>query len=104
MVGQSSPVIKQSLSNFGTDNLRLTAPFSTSDPHFTIDSNSTTCGTTIIAGSTCNIGFIFTPTANGPVTATATLVSNSYNSPQPMQLTGTGQAHRAASVHASRPD
>jgi MBG domain (YGX type)/Bacterial Ig-like domain (group 3)/NHL repeat len=91
MVGQSSPVMQQNVSNFGTDNLNLTAPFSTSDPQFTIDSNTTTCGTTIIAGSTCNLGFIFTPTANGPVTATVTLVSNSYNSPQPIQLTGTGK-------------
>ena len=91
MVGQSSPVMQQGLSNFGTDNLNLTAPFTTSDPHFTIDSNSTTCGTTIIAGSTCNVGFIFTPTTNGPLSATITLVSNSYNSPQPLQLTGTGK-------------
>jgi MBG domain (YGX type)/Bacterial Ig-like domain (group 3)/NHL repeat len=90
MVGQSSPVMLQGLSNFGTDNLNLTAAISTSDSHFTIDSNSTTCGTTIIAGSTCNVGVIFTPTANGPLTASITLVSNSYNSPQPLQLTGTG--------------
>jgi MBG domain-containing protein/Big-like domain-containing protein/centrosomal CEP192-like protein/NHL repeat-containing protein len=89
-VGQSSPVMLQGLSNFGTDNLNLTAAISTSDSHYTIDSNSTTCGTTIIAGSTCNIGVIFTPTANGPLTASITLVSNSYNSPQPLQLTGTG--------------
>jgi len=91
MVGQSSPAMEQNLSNFGTDNLNLTAPFSTSDPHFTIDSNSTTCGTTIIAGSTCSLGFIFTPTGNGPLSATVTLVSNSFNSPQPIQLTGTGK-------------
>jgi hypothetical protein len=91
MVGQSSPAIVQSFSNFGTDNLSLTAPFSASDSHFVIDSHTTTCGTTIIAGSTCNVGFIFTPTANGPVTATATLATNSYNSPQPIQLTGTGK-------------
>ncbi len=90
-VGQSSPVMQQGISNFGTDNLNLTGPYTTSDPHFTIDFSSTTCGTTIIAGSTCNVGFIFTPTANGPLTATATLVSNSYNSPQPIQLTGTGR-------------
>jgi len=91
MIGQGSPIMQQSLSNFGTDNLNLTAPFSTSDSHFIIDSNSTTCGTTIIAGSTCNLGFIFTPTTNGPLTATVTLASNSYNSPQPIQLTGTGK-------------
>ena len=91
MVGQSSPVIRQNISNFGTDNLSLTAPFSTSDPHFIIDGHTTTCGTTIIAGSTCTIGFIFTPTANGPVTATASLATNSYNSPQPIHLTATGK-------------
>ncbi len=91
MVGQSSPVIRQSISNFGTDNLSLTAPFSTSDSHFIIDGHTTTCGTTIIAGSTCTIGFIFTPTVNGPLTATASLATNSYNSPQPIQLTGTGK-------------
>jgi sugar lactone lactonase YvrE len=92
-VGQSSPAIKKSFSNFGTVNLSLTAPFSISDSHFVIDENTTTCGTTIIAGSTCNVGFIFTPTANGPgpVTATATLATNSYNSPQLIQLTGTGK-------------
>jgi sugar lactone lactonase YvrE len=91
MVGQSSPVIRQNLSNFGTDNLSLTAPFSTSDSHFIIDSNSTTCGTTIIVGSTCTLGSMFTPTANGPLAATVTLASNSYNSPQPLQLTATGK-------------
>ncbi|HWW98006.1 MAG TPA: MBG domain-containing protein [Edaphobacter sp.] len=90
-VGQSSSVIRQNVSNFGTDNLSLTAPFSTSDSHFTVDGHTTTCGTTIIAGSTCTIGFLFTPTINGPVTATSSLTTNSYNSPQPIQLSGTGK-------------
>ncbi len=90
-IGQISPALRQNISNFGTDNLSLTAPFSTSDPHFTVDSNSTTCGTTIIAGSTCSIGFIFTPTVTGPLSASLTLASNSYNSPQPIQLTGSGK-------------
>jgi sugar lactone lactonase YvrE len=91
MVGQSSPLIRQNISNFGTDNLNLTSPFSSSDPHFIVDGHTTTCGTTIIAGSTCTIGFIFTPTANGPITATVSLATNSYNSPQPIQLTATGK-------------
>jgi sugar lactone lactonase YvrE len=90
-VGQRSPVIRQNISNFGTNNLSFTAPFSTSNSHFIVDGNTTTCGTTIIAGSTCTIGFLFTPTVNAPVTATATLATNSYNSPQPIQLTGTGK-------------
>ena len=98
MVGQSSPAFIQGASNFGTDNLNLTAPLSISDPHFTVDSNSTNCGTTILAGSTCNLGLIFTPTANGPVTGTVSIVTNSYcvagnsNSPEqqlisPLQFT-----------------
>jgi hypothetical protein len=90
-VGFSSPALRQNISNFGTENLSLTAPFTTSDPQFIVDGNTTTCGTTIIAGSTCTIGFIFTPTANGPVTASASLATNSYNSPQPIQLAGTGK-------------
>jgi MBG domain (YGX type)/Bacterial Ig-like domain (group 3) len=31
------------------------------------------------------------PTADGPISATASLATNSYNSPQPIQLTGTGK-------------
>ncbi len=90
-VGQSSPAFIQGASNFGTDNLNLTAPFSTSDPQFIVDTNSTTCGTTIIAGSTCSIGVIFTPAGNGVVSGNLSIVTNSYNSPQQIQLTGTGQ-------------
>jgi sugar lactone lactonase YvrE len=90
-VGFSSPVIRQNISNFGTDNLSLTAPFSTSDPQFILDGHTTTCGTTIIAGSTCTVGFLFSPTTNGIVTATASLATNSFNSPQPIHLTGTGK-------------
>ncbi len=91
VLGQNSPVLQQSFSNFGTDNLNLTAAISTSNPQFTIDSSTTTCGTTVIAGSTCNLGIIFAPTVAGPASATIVLASNSYNSPQPLNLTGTGQ-------------
>jgi len=91
LVGQNSPALIQGVSNFGTDNLNLTTPLSVSDSHFSVDTNSTTCGTTIIAGSTCSLGVIFTPTGNGPVTGNLSIVTNSYNSPQQVQLTGTGQ-------------
>jgi len=91
IVGQTSPVIVQSISNFGTENLTLTTPFSVSDPRFAVDSNTTTCGASIITGSTCNLGFTFTPTDNGTVTANSTLVSNSSNSPQPITLIGIGK-------------
>jgi hypothetical protein len=91
VIGQSSPILQQSLSNFGTDALSLTVPLLTSDPHFVLDAGTTTCGTTIIADSTCNLGIIFTPTDNGLPTASLPIKSNSYNSPQSIQLTGTGK-------------
>ncbi len=90
LIGHSSPVLQQSFSNFGTDNLSLTSAISTSNPLFTLDSSTTTCGTTILAGSTCNLGFVFTPTDTTPASATVVISSNSFNSPQPLSLTGTG--------------
>jgi hypothetical protein len=91
VVGQTSFVIQQNLSNFGSAPFTLNGAITTSDPHFTIDPATTTCGTTIIAGSTCNLGFVFTPTAKGQLTASATIISNAYNSPLTLTLTGTGK-------------
>ncbi|WP_158943759.1 MBG domain-containing protein [Granulicella sp. S190] len=91
LVGQSSPVIVQSFSNFGSDPLTLTSAITTSDSHFTIDPGTTTCGTTIIPGSTCNIGLVFTPTVKGALAASVIIATNSYNSPKTIQLTGTGR-------------
>ena len=90
VVGQSSAPRQQYFTNVGTDSLNLTAPFSTSDTHFTIDAAHTTCGTAILPGSVCDVSYIFTPTALQSYIATSTLVSNSYNSPQPLTLKGNG--------------
>ena len=90
IVGQSSAPRQQFFANVGTDSLNLTATFSTSDTHFTIDVPHTTCGTAILPGSVCDVSYIFTPTALQPYLANSTLVSNSYNSPQPVTLKGNG--------------
>jgi sugar lactone lactonase YvrE len=90
LVNQTSAVIQQSLSNFGSANLNLTSALSISNPQFTLDSTSTNCGTTILPGSTCTLGVIFTPTAPGPVSATLSVISNSPGSPLPLGLTGVG--------------
>jgi hypothetical protein len=91
LVGQTSPVIIQSVSNFGTASVTLTTPFATSDSHFVVSPTDTTCGVSIGAGSTCNLVFTFTPTQNGVLNGNSTLISNSPNSPQPIQLTGIGK-------------
>jgi Bacterial Ig-like domain (group 3)/MBG domain (YGX type)/NHL repeat len=91
VVGQNSTVIQQTLSNFGSAPFTLNGAITTSDPHFTVDPGTTTCGTTIIAGSTCNLGFVFTPTAAGSITASASIISNASNSPQTILLSGAGR-------------
>ena len=90
VVGQSSAPRQQFFANVGTDSFDLTAPFATSDTHFTVDSARTTCGTAILPGSVCDISYTFTPTAQQPYLANSTLVSNSYNSPQTLTLKGNG--------------
>jgi hypothetical protein len=91
LVGQTSPVLMQSVSDFGTASVTLTTPFSTSDSHFVVSPSATTCGAAISPGSTCNLGFTFTPTQNGPLDGNSTLISNSPNSPQVIQLIGNGK-------------
>jgi hypothetical protein len=91
LVGQTSPIVLQSVSNFGTAPVTLTTPFATSDTHFAVVPGSTTCGVAISTGSTCNIGLTFTPTQNGQVNGNSTLLSDSPNSPQPIQLIGNGK-------------
>jgi hypothetical protein len=46
----------------------------------------------LFAGSTNNLGIIFTPTSPGPHSATITLTSNSTTSPDIINLTGVGAA------------
>jgi hypothetical protein len=90
MVGNTSSVMVQNITNAGTDNINVVSPFSTTDSHFAVNSSSTTCGTVILTGYTCAIAFTFTPTANITYNATSVIASNSFNTPQPIALTGVG--------------
>ncbi len=91
MVGNTSAAKTQSITNAGTDNLSISSPFSTTDSHFAVDSSSTTCGTSILTGSVCTLGYTFTPTTNANYDANSIISSNSYNTPQPIALTGIGK-------------
>jgi len=51
---------------------------------------SNTCGASIGAGATCQIGVDFSPMVPGPLTASVTLTDNTSTSPQSITLTGTG--------------
>jgi phosphatidylserine/phosphatidylglycerophosphate/cardiolipin synthase-like enzyme len=53
-------------------------------------SETTTCGTTLAAGGSCAISATFTPAAATTYSATITLTDNAANSPQVINLSGSG--------------
>ena len=69
---------------------------------FSIDLNTTTCnfaaGNYLYSGYTCQIGVIFKPAALGAATATLTLLDNTANGTNRINLTGTGVAPAKAVV------
>jgi hypothetical protein len=72
--------------------INFTAPPSTSNPVFTVDSGpATTCGSTLAGGGTsCMIGVIFAPTASGTTSGTLNLTDNGGTGAQKVTLFGTG--------------
>ena len=52
--------------------------------------SSTTCGGTLAVGKTCKVMVTFTPTQAGDLTGTLTFTDNASNSPQIVELSGTG--------------
>ena len=51
-----------------------------------------TCGTTLAAGANCTINIVFTPTAIGAATGSATITANVAVTGSPVSLSGTGAA------------
>jgi hypothetical protein len=61
-----------------------------------------TCGATLAGGTTCTINIVFSPTATGAASGTATITANVVVSGSPVSLTGTGiAAVRTATVTPS---
>jgi hypothetical protein len=92
VIGTTSPAMTQGLANAGNQSLSLTTPFTTTDAHYAISASptATTCTGTLAAGGACTIGYTFTPTVIGPLSAQSVVVSNFYNTPQTVQLSGFG--------------
>ena len=89
-VGNTSPALIQNFGNTGNVSLNLISVLGTNDPHFYVDSATTTCGTSILSGEICGIGYKFVPTAAVNYVAAAPLSSTSYNSPEVIALLGNG--------------
>jgi hypothetical protein len=74
----------------GTYPLTLSTPTTTGD--FQVSAATTTCASTLAAGSSCLVGVTFTPTASGGRLGTLTIANNSATSPLTVNLSGTGGA------------
>jgi len=88
VLGTSSPVKKVTLKNGQTTAITIGSIIS-SLADFT---RSSSCPTTLAAGSNCTISVSFTPAALGLRTATLTITDSGSNSPQTVALSGTGVA------------
>lgn len=82
------------ISNVGNDTLNFThVGFSSGNTtDFAIDPNTTSCNFTapLYSGQSCSVGFIFTPAAVGARSTVVTILDNTVNGVQTIQLIGSG--------------
>jgi hypothetical protein len=95
-VGNTSAAVTVTLTNRQSSSLTISS-VATSGP-FAVSTN--TCGAPVTAGASCAVGVTFTPAATGVATGTLTFTDDASNSPQNVQLSGTGSAAVAISSSA----
>jgi Bacterial Ig-like domain (group 3) len=84
------------VTNTGNSEMNLTNEVitGTNAADFKVDNTTTTCvltsGAVIYAGQSCRIGVIFTPSGTGARSATLTLLDNTINGADSVNLSGTG--------------
>jgi sugar lactone lactonase YvrE len=91
MAGKTSAPQTISLSNTGSYPLHILSAWTTGSDasEFNV---STTCGSSLAAGATCNLAVTFSPAAEGTRTAVLNLADDAAGSPQTVSLTGTAIA------------
>lgn len=89
-LGTSSAAQTVTLTNSGTTTLTIASIAASGD-----FSQSSTCGTSLAAGSSCSMSVVFAPTADGSRSGTLTVSDGAHGSPQTVQLTGTGASSEA---------
>ncbi len=90
LIGATSPAKTATLWSSGTDSLGQTNPLAINNVNFLLDSSSsvTTCGTSLVAGGICEMGFIFQPIDHGAQVGIASVANNSYLNPGTVNLIG----------------
>ena len=87
-VGVGSAAQTVTLTNNGGLPLVLQSVAVTGD--FAIAAGGNNCGTTVAVSTACTMQVVFTPSVSGPRTGALTVTDNATNSPQVLQLSGTG--------------
>jgi|GEM_PF-1219441 hypothetical protein len=79
--------------NIGSVALTIQQPPAVAGAGFSIDLATTNCevGTQLSAGTSCDIGVVFTPQSLGSAAGTLYVYDNAANSPQTVTLSGTGE-------------
>ncbi len=85
-IGTTSAPLSSTLANYQTTALSITSVTVTGD-----FAQTNTCGSSVAASSKCTFSITFTPTASGTRTGVVTITDSASNSPQRINLTGTGQ-------------
>ncbi len=87
-VGSTSPAKTVTVTN--RLNVALSVTSITVSGPFAVASN--TCGASVAAGASCQVGVTFIPAALGPASGVLTFADSAMTSPQTVSLTGTGSA------------
>lgn len=78
------------LTNTGTSTLTITSITLTGANAAEFSTNSSTCGASLVAGASCSLNVVFTPTTAASKTANLTFTTSAATSPDNVALTGTG--------------
>ena len=99
LIGRSSTAQTATLTNTGTSALTINSITITgTNPSDFSLSPTNPCGASVTAGSSCTIGVIFKPTKIGSRSANVSISDSSTDSPQQIQLSGTGRQRCAAQI------
>jgi subtilase family serine protease len=91
LVGTTSGKKTVTVTNTGNATLDITSIKASANYAVVAASKKLNCGSTLAAGASCEFKVTFTPNKTGVITGTVTLTDNAANSPQTVNLTGTGK-------------
>jgi Astacin (Peptidase family M12A)/Abnormal spindle-like microcephaly-assoc'd, ASPM-SPD-2-Hydin len=89
-VGTTSAAQTVTLTNHENVALTLTSLAASGD-FSAVPGGGTPCGASVAAGGSCTFAVSFTPSATGSIKGVVTAIDGASNSPQTLNLTGTGQ-------------